>query len=148
MRCPPPSSNWFSTLLLINRVPLGLMFVLAAFNKILTGTFGRNLMIFADRVAKQAPLPRPLGLAYGFALPWIELLAGLCLVLGFFGRIAAALIGLMLLSFMIAMGIIPDGPSPFDKNVILLTLSIFLVATGSGTFSLDALLVRTHRPGR
>jgi putative oxidoreductase len=39
------------------------------------------------------------------SLPWVELLAGLALILGVWKREAAALIGLMLLAFIAAVGI-------------------------------------------
>ena len=43
--------------------------------------------------------------ALAITLPWVELLAGLALILGVWKREAAALIGLMLLAFIAAVGI-------------------------------------------
>lgn len=61
-------------------------------------------------------------------------------MIGLFSRISAVLIGLMLLSFIIAMG--PDwwpesGPA-FSKNFILLTLCLLIATTGSGKFAFRA----------
>ncbi len=43
--------------------------------------------------------------ALAITLPWVELLAGLALILGTWKRDAAALIGLMLLAFIAAVGV-------------------------------------------
>lgn len=42
---------------------------------------------------------------YSVALPWLEIMAGLYLLLGLFIRFAAGLSGALLLSFLIALGI-------------------------------------------
>ena len=97
---------------------------------------------FAKYVANEAPLPRPLGLFYGYALPWVEIIAGLLLIFGLASRVGAALIALMVLSFMIEMGIgwWPDNGPAYDKNVILFTLALLLTAVGAGRFSVDHLI--------
>lgn len=133
-------SNLISFALLLNRFSLGLLFVLAGVRKLMP-TGEANMLDkmngFASFVASQAPLPEFLGKAYGYALPWAELFVGAALIIGLYARVSASLIGLMLLSFIIAMG--PDwwpesGPA-FSKNFILLTLCILIVATGSGKFA-------------
>lgn len=137
----PSENNLISAALLLNRISLGVLFVLAGVRKLIPA--GDASMIdkmngFASYVASQAPLPEALGKAYGYALPWAELIVGITLVIGLFTRVSATLIGLMLVSFIIAMG--PDwwpesGPA-FSKNFILLTLCILLAAAGSGKFAL------------
>ncbi|MEM6259440.1 MAG: DoxX family protein [Planctomycetota bacterium] len=133
----PFESNVISFALLLNRIALGALFVLAGVRKLLP-TDGATVMDkmngFASFVASQAPMPEALGKAYGYALPWTEIVVGLTLVVGLFSRVSAVLIGLMLLSFIIAMG--PEwwpaqGPA-FSKNFILLTLCVLIAATGSG----------------
>ena len=59
------------------------------------------------------------------------------LVIGFFSRISALLIGLMLVSFLIAMGPEwwPESGPAYSKNFILLTLCALLVVSGSGRFA-------------
>lgn len=130
-------SNLISFTLLLNRISLGVLFVLAGVRKLLPA--GEANMLdqmkgFASFVASQAPMPEFLGKAYGYALPWVEIIAGLMLVIGLLTRLSAALIGLMLLSFIIAMGPEwwPESGPAFSKNFILLTLCLLIIATGSG----------------
>ncbi|MEM9881429.1 MAG: DoxX family protein [Planctomycetota bacterium] len=124
---------------LLNRITLGMLFVFAGVRKAIPkddGSVIDALSGFANFVAANAPLPRPLGLFYGYALPPVEVIAGLMLVIGFYSRVAATLIALMLLSFMIEMGIAwwpAEGPA-FDPNVILFTLALLLAVAGGGRF--------------
>jgi uncharacterized membrane protein YphA (DoxX/SURF4 family) len=136
----PTETKLISVALLLNRLTLGVLFVLAGVRKLMP-TAEVNIVEkmngFASFVASQAPLPEALGKFYGYALPWTEIVAGLLLVIGLVSRLSAVLIGLMLLSFIIAMG--PDwwpesGPA-FSKNFILLTLCILLAVAGSGKFA-------------
>ena len=145
-----PSHPVGSLILLLNRVPLGLLFLLAGVRKLLPkpdGSVMQSLNGFASYAASQAPLPEALGKAYGYALPFVEIIAGGLLILGLLTRVSALVIGLMLLSFMVAMGINwwPESGPAFDKNVILFTLSLLLVMIGGGAWSLDA--VRGKRGG-
>jgi len=57
---------------------------------------------FIDLVASYHILPEALCEAYGLLLPWAEIAAGVCLVLGLFTRYASALSILMFVSFMVA----------------------------------------------
>jgi len=133
----PAEKSLLSLALLLNRITLGVLFVLAGVRKFLPTEDAGVLDKwhgFAGYAASNAPLPEFLGKAYGYALPVVEVLAGLLLVLGFFSRVAAVLIALMLLSFMIAMGIEwwPDSGPAYSKNIILFTLALLLALTGSG----------------
>lgn len=136
----PSESNLISVALLLNRVSLGLLFLLAGVRKLLPGE-GASIIDkmngFASFTASKAPLPEVLGKAYGYALPWAELICGLILIIGFYARISAVLIGLMLLSFIIAMGVEwwPASGPAFTKNFILLTLALLIAAAGTGKFA-------------
>lgn len=137
----PPQTNLISLALLLNRVSLGVLFVLAGVRKLLPtdeASILDKMHGFASFVASQAPMPEALGKAYGYALPWTELLVGTTLLVGLLTRISAVLIGLMTLSFIIAMGADwwPDSGPAFSKNFILLTLCILIAATGSGKFAI------------
>ena len=104
-------------------------------------------------------LPESLAQVHGFALPWVELLCGLLLILGLLGRVAAGVAALLLLSIVVALGMwyglfieqvnydTPENPQPglFHPSVIMLTLAILLTVTGSGRFSLDGLWSRRRR---
>ena len=134
-------SNLISFALLLNRLSLGVLFMLAGVRKLLPAGEANMLdkmSSFASFVASQAPMPEFLGKAYGYALPWAEIIVGAMLVVGLFARSAALLIGLMLLSFIIAMGAEwwPESGPAFSKNFILLTLCLLIVATGSGKLAL------------
>lgn len=136
----PSQSNLISIALLLNRVALGVLFVLAGIRKLIP-TAEANVLDkmngFAAKVASDAPLPEILGKAYGYALPWTEVVVGLLLLIGVLTRLSAVLIGLMLVSFIIAMGPEwwPDRGPAFSKNFILLTLCILIATTGSGKFA-------------
>ncbi|MEM7624033.1 MAG: DoxX family protein [Planctomycetota bacterium] len=128
--------------LLLNRLTLGVLFVFAGIRKVFPGG-GKGpwqaMQEFAGYVASNAPLPEALGRAYGYALPWGEILFGLLLMLGFYTRLAAVVIGLMLISFMLEFGIAwwPKSGPAFDKNVIYLTLAFLLAVTGGGRYALE-----------
>jgi uncharacterized membrane protein YphA (DoxX/SURF4 family) len=142
------TSQLIDIALLLNRISLGLLFLLAGVRKLIP-TVEAGLWEkwngFAGYVASQAPLHEALGKAYGFALPPVEILAGLLLIIGLFSRVSAVVIALMLLSFIIAMGIAwwPVEGAAYDKNVIYFTLALLLAAAGAGKYSIDA-----RRPAR
>lgn len=135
--------NLINVALLLNRLTLGVLFLLAGVRKVLPtdeATLMQKWEGFAAFTASKAPLPEFLGKAYGYALPPVELLAGLFLAVGLYTRISATLIALMLLSFMIAMGVEwwPDSGPAFSKNAILFTLAVLLAVTGSGKIAAKA----------
>jgi len=128
---------------LLNRLALGLMFVFAGIRKLVPdaeNTLLDKASNFAGFVASQAPLPEALGRLYGYALPPIEVFAGVLLVIGYKTKPVTAVIALMLLSFLIAAssgGWWPAKGPAFPPNVILLTLAIWLMVHGGGKLSLD-----------
>jgi len=130
-------TNLISFALLLNRLALGVLFMLAGVRKLLPTAEASTLDKmhgFAAYVASSAPLPESLGKAYGYALPWGEIIVGVLLILGLLSRLSAFCIALMLVSFIVAMGTDwwPDSGPAFTKNFILLTLALLLTVTGSG----------------
>src|SRR5262245_29335411 len=115
--------------LLFARVPLGLYFLLAGYAKI----FKTGIANFVDFGMKNLPafLPPTLGKAYLYALPFVECLVGLMVILGFFGRVGALIKALILISILMAMGVTDQG-KPFHSNVILLGLALLLALVGPG----------------
>ena len=130
-------ANLISFALLLNRLSLGLLFVLAGVRKLLPKGEGGVMDSwngFASFVASKAPMPEFLGKSYGYLLPPFEILAGALLILGLLTRLSATVIALMTLSFIIAMGAEwwPEQGPAYSKNFILLTLALLIAAAGSG----------------
>jgi uncharacterized membrane protein YphA (DoxX/SURF4 family) len=134
------------------RVALGLYFAIAGWNKIAGAGVGNFV---AANVELLPPfMPVGLGKAYLYALPPVEMIAGLMLVVGAFTRTQATLISLMLLSFLIAkfepMNIAGVGQSkggmPMDKNLVFLAASITLIALGGGRWAVERLLTVVKKP--
>jgi uncharacterized membrane protein YphA (DoxX/SURF4 family) len=79
------------------QIALGMIFVVAAWPKI-TDPPAFAHMIFNYRI-----LPGSLINISALVMPWIELLAGLCLILGIWTRAARTIVSLLLIVFMIAI---------------------------------------------
>jgi len=138
---------------LLLRVPLGVYFALAGYNKVA----GPGIKAFAQsQLENVPPIARNFGSLYLHALPVAEVMVGLMLVLGLFTRFSAVLIAFMLLSFLIAMmkplNIVhltaPVQSGPFDSNIFLLLLSIALVIVGGGRLALGNLVFGKGRLGK
>jgi putative oxidoreductase len=133
----PPTRDVCSTPvnlgLLLVRIPVGLFFFLAGYGKISGG-----VEKFVSAVISHVPsfMPERLGSMYLHALPFVELLTGVMIVLGAFTRVAAAVQALMLISFMLAMGIKPPS-GPFHYNFVFLGVALMLVLIGPGKWSVD-----------
>jgi len=143
MQCPSPNSHVFSLVLLLNRASLGLYFLLAGYGKV-TGEGGVKAFVEGGfKALSPSWLPEVIATPYGYAIPWLEIILGAMLVLGIFGRPVAALIGLMILSFTVALFIknqsMVHGPGPFSANVIMVTLAAMLTVTGAGRYAVESL---------
>ena len=80
------------------RVPLSLVFIYAALEKI------ADPAAFALTIDNYRLFP-PWSLApLAIALPWLELWAGLLVLVGFWKRPAAFILGILLIAFMMAVG--------------------------------------------
>lgn len=143
-----PSHPLSSLVILLNRTALGAYFLLAGWGK-LREEFRSGLgSFYRSTFSKAQPdwLPAFVAAPYGYALPWLEVLAGALLILGFFGRLSALVVAAMLASFIAALGIGGDPPRPFSPNLIFLSLALMLALIGPGGFSIDRL--RRQRPVR
>jgi uncharacterized membrane protein YphA (DoxX/SURF4 family) len=92
--------TWFTHPWLSIRVQIGLgaIFLVAALPKI------ADPPSFAHMIYNYRVVPAFAVNALALVMPWVELLAGLALVLGVWRRESAALVGLMLLVFIAAIG--------------------------------------------
>lgn len=81
------------------QIALGALFVIAAIPKIADPP-GFAHMIYNYRI-----VPASLVNLMALTMPWVELLAGLALIIGVWKRAALGLIGAMLVVFIIAIGI-------------------------------------------
>ena len=126
----------FSLVLLLNRVALGLYFLLAGLDKIRGGVTNFVEGIYAETTP--AWLPAWFATPYGYGLPYVEVIVGAALILGWFSRLAACLMWLILSSIIIAIGVRhPD--MPFHPNAIYLVVAFTLMLMGPGGLSMDAL---------
>lgn len=139
--CPHP---WFHIALLLNRIAIGLYLLLAG-----TGKLNDGLVEFVNESFKKMQpgwLPDALALPYAYALPFLEIVFGALLILGFLSRTSAAISGLMILSFTIAIAtqesLLEHGPGPFSANLIFITLLFLLFVTGPGNLSIDQRLFK------
>ncbi len=92
--------SWFTHPWLTIRVQIGLgaIFLVAALPKI------GDPPSFAHMIYNYRMVPAFAVNALALLMPWVELLAGLALILGVWRRESAALVGLMLLVFIVAIG--------------------------------------------
>jgi uncharacterized membrane protein YphA (DoxX/SURF4 family) len=77
---------------------MGVVFVMACLHKIAVP------LSFAIDVATYQFLPLPLINLFALVLPWVELAAGVLIIIGWRTRAAALLIALMMVAFMIGLG--------------------------------------------
>jgi uncharacterized membrane protein YphA (DoxX/SURF4 family) len=83
----------------LSRMVLGGIFIYASLDKI------AQPLEFAKIIKNYQILPDFLITLPALVLPWLEFLAGFCLVAGLWKRSAAILLSLLLLTFIIALGI-------------------------------------------
>jgi len=149
------------------RVGLGGIFAYAAFNKI------NNIQAFAFSI-KGFKILDPdkhanLIVSAAFTMPWIEMIAGVLLVLGLCTRAAALTLGLMLLVFIAALVYVIYSPAidadcscfgdqhlicgstvgwcQVIRDLVLLVPAGYLLWRGSGNLGLDVLCdtPQTHK---
>ncbi|RIL03069.1 MAG: hypothetical protein DCC75_13060 [Proteobacteria bacterium] len=114
---------------LFARLALGAYFVFAGLTKL------HNPNGFVMMVRSYNILPEPLATLYGIGLPYLEIGAGGLLVIGLWTTLVSFILSLLLLSFVIALG--PYSHQPFNKDIILLGLSLSFLWSGAGALSVD-----------
>jgi uncharacterized membrane protein YphA (DoxX/SURF4 family) len=142
MKCAPSDSRLLGLALLVNRLLLGVLFIYASIGK-----FRMGVGDFYEKGFKPlAPswLPAFLASPYGHAVPFLEMIVGVLLVLGLLERLTAAVAFLMIASFTIALcaklGLSGGQPGLFHSNFFLMGLTFLLAAAGPGCCSVDKCL--------
>lgn len=134
-------------LTLISRITVGATFIFASTSKI------AQPQEFILMVREYNILFGPLTTWYGYLLPWVELIFGLTLIVGFFTRFSAGIINLTLLSFLIAVMINiyrgatldcgcfgsedPLGWNTYFRDLVLFLLGTQIFLSTKNRFSLD-----------
>ena len=152
MDCSTFKGKCFNLMLLLNRLSIGVYLLLAGVGKI-TGEGGIPGFVGGPYKAMTPPwLPPTVATPFGYALPILEVVFGLLLEIGLFGRFSAWVVSLLLLSFTVALyhaGMFwhtpPAVPGPYHTNVILITTSLLLAIAGPGCVSVDALFRRKNK---
>jgi putative oxidoreductase len=130
------SDTWHSIAALVGRIALSAIFLLSGFNKI------TNWSGTADHMAHEGMVAVPVFLAGAIAF---EVLGGLSLLLGVYGRVgAAALIAFLIPATLIFHDFWAVDPAQqqnqmihFLKNVAIMGGLLTVVAHGTGRFSVD-----------
>ncbi|MFH0853002.1 MAG: MauE/DoxX family redox-associated membrane protein [bacterium] len=138
---------------IVSRVLIGGLFIYAAIGKLLEPREEFEAVIRTYEI-----LPDSFVSLFAMALPWFELLAGLFMVIGLWSRLAALGIGLVLVSFIIAIGVniargneidcgcfgtFSIGNTPREtllKDVGLLALTVLLASRKRWRWTMDGLL--------
>ncbi len=138
------------------RLYLGVIFLMACYHKIV------DPGAFAVDIATYQILPLSLINLMAIVLPWIELAAGLMLVLGFRGRTGALLVAGMMAMFSVAVSIAvargldmscgcfasqganedPISWRTIVRDVIWLSLAVYVVVFDRRPIGLDRLFAR------
>lgn len=86
-------------IVLVLRLVLGVVFIIAAYGKLL------HPDVLVSTVINFDILPMGLAKLFAYVLPWIEIISGAMLIVGFGIRGASLSLGLLLVSFIIAVAV-------------------------------------------
>ncbi|MGH2388600.1 MAG: MauE/DoxX family redox-associated membrane protein, partial [Chloroflexota bacterium] len=89
----------FQYVTLVFRLLLAVVFLIAGASKV------AHPWVFVHTVEGYRMLPGSLARPFGLALPWVEVLLGLYLLVGLFTRVAAAVVGAVLVMFLFALSV-------------------------------------------
>jgi uncharacterized membrane protein YphA (DoxX/SURF4 family) len=113
------------------RIALGSYFIVAGLMKL------ENLAGFIEQVKGMNLVGPNVARLYATLLPYLEVVCGTLLCLGFWTTLAASLMSVLLLSFIYAFKVFPKEGYLFNKDIILLAASVCLMYTGAGSLSID-----------
>ncbi len=131
------------------RLGLGSLFLISAYGKLTNPG-----SVFAQ-VSNSHLLPPPLDLVYATALPYWELLFGICFVLGVTTRMTAIAALLVLLSYTIYQAqpatLTRNGPlgvALVNHNITFMIGCLAVFIGGAGAYSLDAAIAARRKFNR
>jgi thiosulfate dehydrogenase [quinone] large subunit len=127
---------------LLLRLVTSLDFLMHGFARIFTGT---RLSGFAHGMLKSmaaVPLPGSLTLAAGYAIPCVELVIGVLLLLGLWTRATLTLALLLMLLLMFGVGLKQDWPAAGSQLLYGLVLAVLLYMRERHDMSWPAVLER------
>jgi uncharacterized membrane protein YphA (DoxX/SURF4 family) len=136
MRNPLKSTHSTSLGLLLVRLPVGILFLLAGIMK-----YKMGVSKFVDMsIGAAGPfMPEQLGRAYLYALPTVESLVGVLIIVGWFTRTTGLVASLIMISIVIAVTGVKGEGGGIHSNVILLGVTLLLLFAGPGGYALDSL---------
>ena len=126
------SKRYYEWSMLVLRVALGVIFLAHGLQKI--SGFEGTVKFFSS-------VGMPVMFAY--VVTFIEVMGGVCLILGLFTRVAAAAISLVMLGSIPTLLQMGKGfIGGYEFNVSLLAMAVALIFSGSNTLSLDNRLLK------
>jgi uncharacterized membrane protein YphA (DoxX/SURF4 family) len=134
------SDGLTSLMLFLARLALGAWLLLAGYG-VFDGVGGAEYLKL-HLVHARDVLPESMARYYLTALPYVEILTGLLLILGLLTRVAGLLAAIVLASLLLgltgsALTLDLGAASPFAPELVMLTLGLVLVATGGGNLGID-----------
>jgi uncharacterized membrane protein YphA (DoxX/SURF4 family) len=128
----------------MTRLGLGWYLMLAGWGKVqdeLAGGFGTFYQ--GDSFQGRNPdwLPDVVAAAFGYALPWAELVFGALVMAGLFGRVAAAASAVIFASIGVAL-LGAGDLLPRHHLMVFLPVALLLATQGPGRYSIDAIAAR------
>lgn len=160
------TSKTQDTVKVVLRMVLGVLFVFGGWTKLELGADPTGFA-FAIKGFKLA-LPDHLVIDIAFMVPWAELIAGLCLIFGFFTRGAGLVIAGMMAIFILGIASViwrgidthcgcfgkldvictgGLGWCHIIRNTVLGGVAAYLAKVGAGPYSLTRIRARQHIPG-
>ena len=126
------SRRYYEWSMVVLRVALGVIFLCHGLQKV-TG--------FAGTVKFFSSVGMPIMFVY--VVTFIEVIGGVCLILGLFTRLAATAISLLMLGSIPTVLHMGKGfISGYDFNISLLAIAVALILSGSNTLSLGNRLLK------
>lgn len=113
------------------RLALGAYFLLDGYAK------HDDIPNLIQQVEAMRLFPEPWTTLYAILLPFVEMTVGALLLFGSWTTLAAIVGSLLLITFVLAFGIVLRPREILNKDVVLLAAALSLLYSGSGALSID-----------